>query len=513
MFRRRKTKTTLFIILTLIVMVLNVGGISAAKDIEGKDELVVAMAYDATSLDPHEVNDVPSSNAMFQIYDTLVKVDENGNIEKSVAKEYERVDDLTYRFTIKEGIKFHNGNEMTAEDVKFSIKRAGDSAAIAHIFGDIDNDSFKIHDKYTLSFKLNNPNTGFLASLAHTGGSILNKEAVMAAGDNFSNNIVGSGPFKFERWDKNSQIVLNRFNDYHGKKPEFSKMTIKIIPEATSRTIGLETGELDVAYQITTNDISRVEAHPDLKLIRKLDNSISYLGFNNQKEPFDNIKVRKAINYAINVPAIVNAVFRGVGEVAEGPMSPNVMYHNGELKKYEYNIEKAKQLLEEAGYPDGFKTKIWTNEKEARVDMATIIQSQLKQIGIDVETEILEWGAYLDGLSRGEQDMFIIGWTCQTTDPDLALYAPFSKETIGSGANFAFFRDDEINELLLKGRQIENSSERENIYKDIQEKIVEKAPWVFLANGEAVIGTANYIENLNLTPFGFHPLHEIQFKN
>lgn len=499
-------------VVLMLSMLAGCGGSDESTNIEDKDELIVATAYDAKSLDPHAVNDVASSNVMLQIYDTLVTIDGDGNINPSVAETFEQVDEVTYKFTLKKGIKFHNGEEMKAEDVKFSIERAANSPAIAHIFGDIDTESFEIADDYTISFKLNNPNTGFLSSLAHTGGSILNQKAVEAEGDNYGMKPVGTGPFKFVNWAKGDRVELEKFADYHGDEPKFSKMVIRVIPEPTNRTIELESGGVDVAYEITTNDISRIEENEDLQLSRMIDNQIQYLGFNNQKEPFNDIKVRQAISYAIDTTSVVETVWRGVGKVAEGPMAPNVKYADHSIEVHEYNVEKAKELLAEAGYPDGFKTKLWTNEKQERVDMATIIQSQLKEVGIDVDIEILEWGAYLDSLSKGEQDMFIIGWTCQTADPDLALYGPLSQETLGAGANFSFFIDDEVNDLLIKGRRIEDSPEREAIYKKIQNRVVEQAPWVFLSNGEAVVGSAKYVKNLELTPFGYHPLFKIYFE-
>lgn len=512
MKKKNATKLMMVLLLGLMVTILVGGSPGIAASVEDKDELVVATAYDAKSLDPHAVNDVASSNIMLQIYDTLITIDENGKIKKSLAKSYEQIDDLTYKFTIKKGIKFHNGEEMTADDVKFSIKRAADSAPNAHIFGDVDKDSVKTHDKYTVSFKLNQPNTGFLPALAHSSGSILNHNAVEAAGDNYGMHPVGSGPFKFVSWHKGAQVVLEKFDDYYGKEPAFNRMVIRTIPEANSRIIELETGGVDVAYEINANSISRIKNDPDLKLLRKLDNSIQYLGFQTQKEPFTDKKVRKAIRYAVNTEAAVKVALRGVGEIAKGPMSPNMKYYDDSLEIPETNIEKAKELLAEAGYPNGFKTTLWTDEKEMRVNLATIVQSMLKKVGIDANIKILEWGAYLDSLSNGEQDMFFIGWTAQTTDPDIALYGPLSKKTIGAGANFTYFENDRINELLIKGRKVTDSPERATIYKEIQNIVMEEAPLVPLFHNEVVIGTADYVENLEISPFGYHPLYKIRFE-
>jgi len=477
-----------------------------------KDVLTVATAYDSKSLDPHAVNDVASSNVMTQIYETLIQLDSNGEIVPMLAESFTQLDDVTYEFKLKKGVKFHNGEEMKASDVKFSFERAAKSAAISHIMGDIDTSSFNMPDDYTISFKIKNPCTGFLSSLIHTGGSILNEKAVTEAGDSYAMSPVGTGPFKFVSWTKSDKVELERFEDFHGDKPAFSKMVIRVIPEPTNRTIELESGGVDIAYEITTNDIKRVEENSNLQLMRVVDNSTQYLGFNNQKEPFNDVRIRQAISYAIDTKSVVEAVWRGVGKVAVGPIGPNVKYADKSLTVHEYNVEKAKELLKEAGYPNGFKTTLWTNEKKERVDMATIIQSQLKEVGIDVEIQILEWGAYLDGLSKGEQDMFMIGWTCQTADPDMAVYAPLHSSKMGAGGNYSFFSNAKVDELILQGRAMKDSDERKAVYEEIQKEVVAQAPWIFMTNGEQVVGASKNVKGFVPSPFGYHILYNISFE-
>lgn len=511
MSRNNIRKVLFLLVATLMLSSLAGCSGSTQTDATEKDELIVATAYDAKSLDPHAVNEVAASNIMVQMYNTLVALDENGELIPSLAESFEQVDDVTYKFTIKQGVKFHNGEEFTVDDAVFSLKRAAEAPAIANLFGDIDPNGFEVIDDTNFTVKLKAPNTSFLYNLMLPGGSMLNQKAVEEAGDSYAMDPVGTGPFKFVDWQKGDRVELERFDEYFGEKPAFSKMTIRAIPEATNRTIELESGGVDVAYEISANDVSRVEDNPDLQLTRLIDNSTQYLGFNTQKEPFNDVRVRQAINYALDVPAIVETAWKGVGQVAQGPMSPNVNYFNPDIKQYEYNVEKAKELLAEAGYEDGFSTLLWTNEKQERVDMATIIQSQLKEIGIQVDVEILEWGSYLEKLGNGEQDMFIIGWTGQSTDPDVSLYGPLSKETLGAGANFTFFINDRVNDLLVEGRKIPDSPEREAMYYEIQEVFAEETPFIPLNNGEAVVGSAKYVQNLELTPFGFHPLYKITF--
>lgn len=487
---------------------------SVEESTEVKDTLIVATTYDAKSLDPHATNDVASSNVMEQIYDTLVKLNDKNEVIGSLAEKFEAVDALTYRFELKKGVKFHNGEELKASDVEYTFRRAISpmGGSIAHIVGDIDPDGFEIIDDYTIIIKTKTPNSAFLPSLTHKGGGvILNQKAVEAAGDSYSMNPVGTGPFKFKDWAKGNKITLERFDDYYGEAPTFKTLVIRAIPEATNRTIELESGGVDIAYDITTNDIKRVEENKDLNLIRKMGNSTTYFAFNTQKPPYDDERVRQAISLAIDTETIVNAVFRGVGAPAEGAVPPNIKYFNKELGSPEYDVEKAKALLAEAGYPEGFKAVIWTNEKKARVDMSTIIQNQLGEIGIDVEIQVLEWGAYLEGIKNGEHQMFMVGWSTQTPDPDMSLFGPFHSSQKGKN-NFSYYDNKKVDDLLEEGRQLADSPERQAVYEELQSIIRTEAPWIVMNNGEIVVGVRSNIENFNPSPFGYHILYNVNIK-
>ena len=178
-----------------------------------------------------------------------------------------------------------------------------------------------------------------------------------------------------------------------------------------------------------------------------------------------------------------------------------------------YNVEKAKELLAAAGIQEGQKLVISTNERQERIDMATIIQSQLKEVGIDVEIEVLEWGALLDKADRREQDAIMVGWTCQTADPDMAVYAVFHTQSNGQvGNNYANFSSEKVDELLEKGRSMPDSEDREAVYKELQEELAAEAPWVFLNNGEVVVGAKANMKGFEPTAYGYHPLYNIYFE-
>lgn len=519
---KKKFMALLLTLVMAVTLLAGCGGGSGSEDSTGasgegsgsaQDTLTIAQGSDATSLDPVAVNNVYSSNVMKQIYDNLVDLDKDGNVVPMLAESWEVSDDgLTFTFHLRQGVKFHNGDEMKASDVAFSLKRAQESAAVSHIFGEIDPESFETPDDYTVSFKLTAANAGFLAGLAHTGAGITSEKVVTEEGENYTNNPVGTGPFKFVSWSKNATIELERFEDYYGTKPALSKMTFRIITEATNRAIELESGGVDMAFDISTNDISRVEENSDLQLIRKVDNQTTYLAFNCEKEPYNNPKVRQAIAYAIDTQSVVDAVWRGLGQAAVGPVAPSVKFFDDSLTVHEYNVEKAKELLKEAGV-ENLTMTISTNDRQERIDMATIIQSQLKEVGITVEIEKLEWGALLEKADRREQDTIMLGWTCQSSDPDLALYAPFHSQKNGAvGNNYANYSNATVDELLEKGRVTSDEAEREQIYKDLQATINEDAPWVYLNNGEVVVGAKANLTGFEPTAYGYHTLYNITFK-
>ncbi|WP_371368308.1 Glutathione-binding protein GsiB [Sporomusa rhizae] len=516
MFSKGRGKTVLAMVLSVMMvasLMAGCGGEKAAGKV--KDTVTVGTGYDAKTLDPIATNDVASSNVMNQIYGTLVQVNDKGEVVPMLAESYTKLDDKTYEFKLRKGVTFHNGEEMKASDVKFTLERAASplGAAVAHLFEPLDVSALKVVDDYTIQIKLKYVFPPFIStSLTHTGGSILNEKAVKAAGKDYGQNPVGTGPFKFEKWVKGDRIELSRFDGYYGNKPAFKTLVIRPIPEVTNRVIELESGGIDVCYEVSANDLPRLQDNKEVKVVRVLDNGTAFMGMNTTKKPFDDVRVRQAISYAIDTPTVVNTVWRGIGKPAVSPVPPNIKYHNPALKTHEYNIEKAKQLLAEAGYPNGFKTSIWTNDRKERIDMATIMQNQLSQVGISAEIKVVEWGAYLEGTARGDQDMYIIGWTASGNDPDVSLFAMFHSSKHGAGGNRAFYSNPKVDALLEQGRQMEDSDARQKLYYDVQDMIIADAPWVFLNNSEQVVAVRKNITGFQPSPVGYHTLYNIKFE-
>ncbi|GFN36484.1 glutathione ABC transporter substrate-binding protein [Tepidimicrobium xylanilyticum] len=505
------SRKTYFVLSILLVLMLTLSACGSKETGgSGKDELVVAQGADPKSLDPHASNDQPSSRVNKQIYNTLVEATEDMEIEPGLAESWEQVDETTWRFKLREGVKFHNGEELRASDVKFSLDRMMNSPEVAHIVGAVE--SVEIEGDYTVIIKTKEPFAPILAHLAHTAASILNEKAVTEAGDDYANNPIGTGPFKFVSHDAGDKVTLERFDDYFGEPAKVNTLIFRNIPEGTNRTIGLKTGEIDIAYDIEPIDLGKVREDDKLVLIEEESLSTSYIGFNTKKAPFHDVRVRKALNHAVNVDEIIEVVLEGAGKKATGPINDKVFGYNKDLKGYEYDPEKAKELLAEAGYPDGFKTTIWTNDSPVRVRIAELVQAQLKEVGVEVTIEEVEWGAYLERTAAGEHDMFILGWVTVTGDADYGLYALFHSSQHGGAGNRTFYTNSEVDKLLDQGRTSIDEGERLEVYAKAQELIVEDAPQLFLYFQTQNAGVQSNVEGFRLHPAGHHKLVNVSFK-
>ena len=522
--KRKKGFLLLSALLILALLVTACGGDApepAPADENGEAEapvptedetLIVAQGADPASLDPHATNDQPSSRVMAQIYERLIVQNEDMDLEPGLAETWESIDDRTFEFKLKEGVLFHNGEELTASDVEFTLLRALESTHVGHIVGAIDPDGIEVVDDYTIRIATKEPFAPILAHLAHTASSILNETAVTEGGDDYGQNPVGTGPYQFDSWMSGDRVELVRFEDYHGAAAPIARVIIRNVPENANRAIEVETGGAHIAYDIAPTDINRIEENADLNMLRTPNFATTYVGFNCEKSPFDDVRVRQAINYAVNMDAIVEAVYRGAGSPSRGPLGPNVWASNQDLEPYGYDVEKAKELMEEAGYADGFSTTIWTNENQQRIDIAEILQNQLRDINITAEAQVLEWGSYLENTAAGEHDMFILGWVTVTGDPDYGLYALFHGEQHGDAGNRTFYTNPRVDELLDIGRNEVDEAAREAAYLEAQELIRDDAPWIFTWTGEELTATASNVTGFRNHPAGHHKLFTVSFQ-
>lgn len=519
MFKSKKTTLLVLLVLVMSLTLTACGGGDEPADTgdgDGGDgnggggdgqTLVVAQGADPKSLDPHASNDQPSSRVNKQIYDSLVMSNEDMELEPGLAESWEQIDDLTWEFKLREGVMFHNGEELKASDVVFSYERMMDSGEVAHIIGAVD--SVEADGDYTVIVKTEEPFAPLLSHLAHTAASIFSEKAVTEAGDNYVNEPVGTGPYKFKEHQSGDKVVLERFDDYFRGPSEIEIVEFRNVPEGTSRVIGLETGEIDIGYEIEPIDRSAIRDNEDLELVEEQSLSTQYIGFNTQKEPYDNTEVRQALNHAINVEEIIEVVLEGGGTKATGPINDRVFGYEEGLEGYDFDPEKSKEMLADAGYPDGFETTIWTNDNPVRETIATVVQEHLREVGVTAEIETVEWGTYLDRTAAGEHDMFILGWVTVTGDADYGLYSLFHSSQHGGAGNRTFFENDKVDELLDKGRTSIDEDERLEAYNEAQEIIVEEAPQLFLYFENQNAGIQNNVKGFELNPAGHHSVYGV----
>ena len=395
----------LLVVLTSMIFLFTACG-EKAETKKVKEELVIAQDGEAKSLDIHQGNDGFSLRANRLIYSRLVESDENMQIHPGLAESWEQIDDKTMQFHLRKGVKFHNGYDFTAEDVKFSFERMMNSPRIAFVLPPIE--KIEIVDDYTVNLVTKTPFGPLLAHLSHPALGIVSKKLLTENSEALKETPIGTGSYKFKEWIYGDRIVLEKNEDFYDKNEKGLKYIVfKNVIEASNRAIGLEAGEIDIAIAISSVDEENIKNNPKLQLLTKPSISYSYIGMNMQKSPLNDVRVRKAINYAIDKQAIVDVILNGNGKVATSPIAPRVFGFTDKTKNYEYNVEKAKELMKEAGYENGFTTSILVFSGEANTQTAEIVQAYLREIGIDLKVEIVETSAYWDITEKGRHDLFL----------------------------------------------------------------------------------------------------------
>lgn len=479
------------------------------KEVKGNKPLIVAQGADARTLDPQKAIDTPTVRVYNQIYDGLVKKDNDMNIVPGLAESWNKVDERRTIFNLRKGVKFHNGETLTAKDVKFTLDRMKNQPTVSFLISEIE--LVNVIDDYTVEIVTKNGFGPLLSHLSHPGAVILNEKAVTNSSERYDQNPVGTGPYILDKWLAGDRIFLKANPEYYLGKSAIENIVIKAIPEGTNRTIALETGEADIVYDVDPVDIDKIKSNNDLKFLYEQSLGNSYLGLNTQHKPFDDVRVRQAIAYAINVDDIIEVVYKNTAIPGSSPISPKIPGYNKDVKNYEYNVEKAKKLLAEAGYPNGFKTSIWINDNTSRKDIATILQDQFKTIGIDAAIETLEWGAYIDRTAAGEHDMYILGWVTVTGDPDYGLYPVFHTSAHGRAGNRSFYSNATVDRLLDEARISTDQEKRMDNYREIQRIIQEEIPSITMVYNNQNVATQKYVENFVLHPTGYFNLYNVNF--
>ncbi|HYK74299.1 MAG TPA: ABC transporter substrate-binding protein [Pseudoneobacillus sp.] len=495
-----------------------------------KDVLVYGRGGDSASLDPITTTEGETFKVTENIYETLTSFGESDTtVNPGLAESWDISDDaLTYTFKLHEGVKFHDGTDFNADAVVYNFNRwmNGDEEKFPYytMFGGYVNDEGHVIkevtavDEHTVKFVLKRPQAPFLKNLAMSPFGIASPAAIEKYGDEFRANPVGTGPFKFVEWKANDTITIEKNPDYWQKGlPKLSKVIFRVIPENAARLNALVNGEIDVMDGLNNSDEAAVLANANLQVLERPSMNVSYIGLNNTKKPFDNKLVRQAINHAINKQAIIDAFYGGKADAAVNPMPPSIEGYNDAVEPYEYNVDKAKELLAEAGYADGFEIDFYAppiprGYLPEGMKVAEVVQADLAKIGVKANIKTIDWSTYVQKAAAGEFTAFMMGWTGDNGDPDNFLYTLLDKDAIGSNNN-AYYSSDELHEILIKAQTITDQAERNELYKQAQVIIHEDAPWVPLTHSIPLLAASKDLKNYIPHPTGSESLINVEFAN
>jgi len=495
-----------------------------------QDTLVFGRGGDSTSLDPSRVTEGESFKVTVNLYETLLNFGEKDTtINAGLATEWEPSEDgLTYTFKLREGVKFHDGTDFNAEAVVKNFERwaNGDAETFPYynsMFGGFKGDAGHVIESVTADgentvlIKLTRPQAPFLKNIAMSMFAIASPTAFELGDDQFERNPVGTGPFKFVEWKPNETITIEKFDDYWDSElPKLKKIIFQSFPDNSARLNALMTGNIDLADGINPSDGKSIEDNEELQLFERPSMNVGYLGLTVTRPPFDKKEVRQAINYAIDKQAIVDSFFEGRADVAKNPMPPSISGYNDDVEGYEYNPEKAKELLKSVGLEDGFEMELWAMPVPRPYmpdgkKVAEVIQKNLADIGITAKIVSHEWATYLDLASKGDADAFMLGWTGDNGDADNFLYVLLDEDNIGSN-NYTYYKNDELHDIFIAAQTEVDEDKRNELYKQAQVIINEDAPWVPLAHSTPLLGGAKNLTGFLPHPTGSDLLSKVEFK-
>lgn len=501
------------------------GGTTGETEQPKEKILIYARGADSMSLDPIMIEDGESAKVVANIYDTLVRYKEGSTeVEPALATEWTSSEDgLEWTFKLREGVKFHDGTPFNADAVKFSFERQLPPNQTAEMpyadftLGMID--KITVVDDYTIKFNLKYPYAPFLENLAMSlSAPIVSPTAVEKYGADYGSHPVGTGPFVFESWQKDSMITLTANADYWDGKPNVDKVIFEVVKENSVRADKLMTGEVDIIDGIDPNDVDRLKADSNVNFLSAPGMNINYMGMRTDREPFDDPKVREAVSRAINREELVQSLYKGNAVVANGPLPPILFGYDSTLEPYGYDQEKAKQLLAEAGYnesnPLKFELMSYPNPRPYNAvggdSLATAIQGYLKQVGVEVTITSAAWSEHKENVKNGKGEAFLYGWIGDNGDPDNFLYALLSSSQIGEGRlNEAKYSNKEFDDLLMQAQQTSNNDERVQLYSEAQHILVKDAPWVFISHSMDMAATGKTITGFSIHPTGVAFLKDV----
>ena len=479
----------------ILVIFMLVAGLMFAAGAKEEKPLNFALPGNPDTLDPQKTSGTLTFQTVKSIYDTLAEPDENGVIVPALAESWDvSGDSLVWTFYLRKGVKFHNGDSFTSADVKATFERIlAEEIASPHrkemgVIASIDTPN-----DMTIVFKLTGPHSPFLASLASGWGAILPKSLIDSDHD-FDSLPVGTGPFKLGEWVRDSKVVLVKNDDYWIKGlPKLNQVVLNIIPESSIQVQGLLAGQIDIVFIIDSDDIPMLEASSDVKLEENLTSLILVMPMNTSVAPFDDIRVRQAINYAIDKQKVLDIAYGG-GEIIGTFMDRGNAYYKDFADLYPYNPEKAKSLLKEAGVGDDIELKLYLPQNyDLHVKAGEMYQEMLTQVGLNVKIQLIDWSTWISDVYRASKfDLTVIGHTGKL-DPDGTLGG------YGEGKYVQWFNDDAAGSIKKAASTI-GYEERKVLYDQALELMAKEVPFVYLGSSYRTTGLRSDVSGFRITP-------------
>lgn len=505
--------------------------------------LIYCMEGSPAGFNPQTATDSVSLNASSQaIFNRLVDFKKGSTeVEPSLALSWKiSKDRKSYTFKLRKDVAFQSNDFfkptrlMNADDVVYTFKSQMDPKHPLSIPGGnyeyfkgmeldtIITDVKKVDD-YTVQFDLKKPEAPFLANLAMDFASILSEEyaqALVKSGKGLKTletNPIGTGPFVFKSYQKDSTIRYTAFDKYFKGKPKIDQLVFVVVTDSTVRLQKMKTGECNVMSEPQPQDIEQIQKIAGLKLISTEGLNIGYVAFNVTKKPFDNVKVREAITMALNKKSYLDAIYKGQGTMAKNPIPPTMWSYSKATKDDEYNTEKAKKLLAEAGFPNGFETELWTipvsrpympNGKK----MGELMQADLAKIGVKVKLVTFDWPTYLEKTKQGLHPFAQMGWTGDNGDPDNFLNVLLGCSAVEAGSNIARWCDKGFNDLVQKAKEEPTQAKRAVLYEKAEAIFKKEKPWVTVAHSRLNKVVSDKVTGYTINPFGHEQFESVDIK-
>ncbi|HAV43186.1 TPA: ABC transporter substrate-binding protein [bacterium] len=479
--------------------------------------LKIRLSADVTTLDPALIVDVSGGIVASKLYNSLIRYDNQMQIVPDLAEDWSiSPDGKTYTFRLKPGVRFTNNREVNAEDIKYSFRRILDPKTrsprqwvLDRVVGAdefmegkaSDVSGLKVLDRYTIQIEIREPFAPFIGLLAMPAAYVVPKEEVQRWGEDFGEHPMGTGPFVLSRWRRDEEILLFANQDYFEGPPQMKGIAYRIIPQDLTATAEFISGGLDI-MGLPSGEFSRFMSDPNFRpyILNQAGLNVYYLGLNCQKYPFDRIRVRQALNYAIDKELILKTLLKDRGVVAYGPIPPVLAGSNQNISPYPYDPEKAKELLRQEGLKNGLSMKIYQRTSQEALSITQAIQAQLKEVGIETEIIQLDWSAFKEAINKGEVDAFYLAWVADYPDAENFLFPLFHSRNIGPGGNRARFSNKEIDALLEKAISTIDDKTRIALYQEVEAEIHKAAPWVFLWHLKEHVVYQPWVKGFKLYP-------------